>query len=243
MRNRFSRANDFPPECALAFPRVQGENGKRRGSRPDVLAAVMSLSPSPSTSQALIYQITSGVADARSWERFVYLYGPQILAWCRKYRLQDADARDVTQDVLLQVSRQIQRLQYDPTRRFRGWLRAVVHGAWCQWVERNHGRERGAADTAMLMVLEQTPARDELLARMEAEYDRELLELATQRIRRRVEPQTWQAFELLALQRLSGDEGAARLGMPVGSLFAARSKVQRMLREEIARMEQAGGEA
>ena len=64
-----------------------------------------------------------------------------------------------------------------------------------------------------------------------------------ERIRRRVEPQTWQAFELLALQRLSGDDGAARLGMPVGSLFAARSKVQRMLREEIARLEQAGGEA
>jgi RNA polymerase sigma-70 factor (ECF subfamily) len=203
----------------------------------------MSLSPSPSTSQALIYQITSGVADAHSWERFVYLYGPQILAWCCRYGLQDADARDVTQDVLLQVSRQIERLEYDPTRKFRGWLRAVVHGAWCQWVERNQGRERGAADTAMLMVLEQAPARDELLARMEAEYDRELLEMAMQRIRRRVEPQTWQAFELLALQRLSGEEAAARLGMPVGSLFAARSKVQRMLREEIAQLERAGGEA
>jgi RNA polymerase sigma-70 factor (ECF subfamily) len=95
----------------------------------------------------------------------------------------------------------------------------------------------------MLMVLEQAPARDELLARMEAEYDRELLEMAMQRIRRRVEPQTWQAFELLALQRLSGEEAAARLGMPVGSLFAARSKVQRMLREEIAQLERAGGEA
>ena len=138
----------------------------------------MSLAPSPSTSQALIYQITSGVADAQSWERFVYLYGPQILAWCRRYGLQDADARDVTQEVLLQVSRQIQRLQYDPARKFRGWLRAVVHGAWCQWVERNLGRERGAADTAMLTVLEQAPARDDLLARMESEYDRELLELA-----------------------------------------------------------------
>lgn len=203
----------------------------------------MSLAPSPSTSQALIYQITSGVADAQSWERFVYLYGPQILAWCRKYGLQDADARDVTQEVLLQVSRQVQRLQYDPARKFRGWLRAVVHGAWCQWVERNLGRERGAADTAMLTVLEQAPARDDLLARMDAEYDRELLELAMQRIRRRVEPQTWQAFELLALQRLSGTEAADRLGMPVGSLFAARSKVQRLLREEIARLEQGDGDA
>jgi RNA polymerase sigma factor (sigma-70 family) len=234
---------DFPPECALAFPTGQGENGLERSFRRDSLAAVMTLSPSHSTSQALIYQITSGVADAHSWERFVYLYGPQILAWCRKYGLQDADARDVTQDVLLQVLRQIERLQYDPQRRFRGWLRAVVHGAWCQWVERNQGRERGAADTAMLMVLEQTPARDELLARLEGEYDSELLELAMERIRRRVEPQTWQAFELLAVQRLSGEEGSARLGMPVGSLFAARSKVQRLLREEIARLEQTGGEA
>ena len=171
----------------------------------------------------------------------MYLYGPQILVWCRTYGLQDADARDVAQDVLLQVSRQIERLEYDPTRKFRGWLRAVVHGAWCQWVERNRGTARTAADSGIVSVLEQIPARDDLLARIDAEFDRELLELAMLRIRRRVEPRTWQAFELLAIERLSGVEAAARLGMALGAAFAARSKVQRMLREEVARLEAGEG--
>jgi len=205
------------------------------------LVVLMSAASSPSTSRALIFQITSGVADAHSWERFVYLYGPQILAWCRSYGLQDADARDVAQDVLLQVSRQIERLEYDPARKFRGWLRAVVHGAWCQWVERNRGTARAAADSGIVSVLEQIPARDDLLARMDAEFDRELLELAMLRIRRRVEPRTWQAFELLALERLSGEQAAARVGMTVGTVFAARSKVQRMLREEVVRLESGDG--
>jgi len=40
---------------------------------------------------------------------------------------------------------------------------------------------------------------------------------------------------------LSGVEAAARLGMALGAAFAARSKVQRMLREEVARLEAGEG--
>ena len=44
-------------------------------------------------------------------------------------------------------------------------------------------------------------------------------------------------FELLAIQGCSGAEVAERLKMKVATVFVARSKVQRMLREELARLE------
>jgi RNA polymerase sigma-70 factor (ECF subfamily) len=84
-----------------------------------------------------------------------------------------------------------------------------------------------------LAILEGRPAHEELLVRIEAEYDLELLETASRRVRKRVETHTWQAFRLLAVEGLSGREAAEQLGMKLGSVFAARSKVQRMVREEV----------
>lgn len=81
-----------------------------------------------STSVGLVIRLTSGVADPQSWERFVYTYGPQFIRWCRDHGLQEADALDVSQEVLLRISKQLTRLKYDPTRSFRGWLHAVIMG-------------------------------------------------------------------------------------------------------------------
>ena len=42
-----------------------------------------------------------GPVDQLAWEEFVDQYGPMIYHWCRRWGLQDADAKDVTQQVLL----------------------------------------------------------------------------------------------------------------------------------------------
>jgi RNA polymerase sigma-70 factor (ECF subfamily) len=56
-------------------------------------------------------------------------------------------------------------------------------------------------------------------------------------VRRRVEPHTWEAFRLTAVEGMSGAEAAARLGLKVATVFKAKSKVRAMLQEEVARME------
>jgi len=65
-----------------------------------------------------------------------------------------------------------------------------------------------------------------------------LLKEAAARVRLRVEPRTWDAFHLLAIEGRSGAEVARRLEMKVATVFVARSKVQRMLCEEITRLDQ-----
>src|SRR5713101_4316312 len=35
-------------------------------------------------------------ADPQAWKAFVERYTPKLLAWCRQWRLQTADAQDVT---------------------------------------------------------------------------------------------------------------------------------------------------
>jgi RNA polymerase sigma-70 factor (ECF subfamily) len=80
-------------------------------------------------------------------------------------------------------------------------------------------------------------AREDLAARLEDAFDLERLEVAQARVRERVEPHTWEAFRLTALDGKSGAEAAAFLHMQVGTVFKAKSKVQRMLREEIELLE------
>jgi len=107
------------------------------------------------------------------------------------------DASDVTLEVLLRISKQLTRLEYDPTRSFRGWLPAVIMGAWSDWArgQRKHARMRGGPES-LRVLCEQEQGQD-LVARLEARYDRELYELAAERVQRRVTSLTWQTFERL----------------------------------------------
>jgi len=81
-------------------------------------------------------------------------------------------------------------------------------------------------------LLQSVEARDDLVQRLAADYDQELLQEAMVRVKERVEPHTWEAFRLTALEGLSGAEAAERLGLKVPTVFKAKSKVQQMLREE-----------
>src|SRR5687768_4041800 len=65
--------------------------------------------------------------DGQAWAEFVDVYAPLVYGHARKHGLQDADAADLTQDVLRAVSGSVGRLEYNPERgSFRGWLFTVV---------------------------------------------------------------------------------------------------------------------
>jgi RNA polymerase sigma factor (sigma-70 family) len=191
----------------------------------------------PETSAALLLRLRGDPGDAEAWERFARTYGPRIVQWGLRWGLQDADAQDVTQMVLIQFWRQIRRFEYDPSRRFRGWLRTLVHAAWCDLKQGRRDWHQGMGGSGAFDRLDSIAARDDLAARIEEEYDRDLLRLAMQRVRDRVEPRTWEAFWLLNLEGLSGEEAVARLGMRLGSTFAASSKVRRLIRQEVRWLE------
>ena len=96
----------------------------------------------------------------------------------------------------------------------------------------------GSGDTAVLEALDHVTARDDLSERLADEFDRELYERAADAVRARVEPHTWEAFRLTGLDGLSGAEAAGRLGMEVATVFKAKSKVQKMLKDEIQKLQQ-----
>jgi RNA polymerase sigma-70 factor (ECF subfamily) len=62
--------------------------------------------------------------------------------------------------------------------------------------------------------------------------------MALARVQRRVWGNTWEAFRLQALEGLPGAEVARRLGMQINAVYTARSNVQKLLKEELRRLQQ-----
>jgi RNA polymerase sigma-70 factor (ECF subfamily) len=193
--------------------------------------------PADSTSATLLGRVTLGPSDKAAWERFVGVYGPKIRSWCLRWGLQEADCEDVTQDVLLRLAQKLSTFTYDPSRSFRGWLRTLTRNALADFAADRKRLGRGSGDHQVLDLLESVPARDDLLHRLEEQFDSEILAEACSRARIRVEPQTWEAFRLLAHEGLSGDDAAARLGMSVATVFKAKSRVMEFIREEVKRLD------
>jgi len=190
-----------------------------------------------STSPTLLGRLQRDVADQEAWRQFVRRYGPRIYHWCRRWNLQEADAQDVTQNVLLKLVAKLRHFRYDPARSFRGWLKTVTHHALSDFLD--EGRKAGAPN---LLPLDEDAARESLVQCLEEEFDQELLEEAMARLQLRVAPNKWEAFRLTALDGLSGKEAAVRLNMKVATVFTAKSKVQQLLQQEIQRLENAGRE-
>src|SRR5262245_46437929 len=89
----------------------------------------MSSDQASRTSATLLGRLRAQPDDEQAWDRFVECYGPQIYNWCRQWALQQADAEDVTQNVLLRLATKLRTFTYDPKRSFRGWLRTVTRNA------------------------------------------------------------------------------------------------------------------
>jgi RNA polymerase sigma factor (sigma-70 family) len=195
-------------------------------------------SPSDSqTSPSLLGRLRQAPTDQAAWGEFVDRYGRKIYAWCRQWHLQDADAQDVTQTVLVRLAQRLPTFAYDPTRSFRAWLRTLTQHAWSDFMKRRAREGRGSGDREVEAFLQSLEARANLVAALEEQFDQELLEEATARVRLRVVPRTWEAFRLTAIEGLPGAEAARRLQMQVATVFKAKSRVQQLLQEQIRALE------
>jgi RNA polymerase sigma-70 factor (ECF subfamily) len=194
------------------------------------------------TSPTLLGRLRGDPTDQAAWGGFVARYGPKILGWCRHWGLQQADAEDVAQSVLVQLAAKMRDFVYDPARSFRAWLKTIAHHAWRDFLDRRGRPGLGTGDSNVLERLQSVAARDDLAAKLEEEFDRELFDEAVTRVRLRVTPAKWEVFRLMAVEGLSGAEVAARQSMKVSTAYVVRSKVQKMLQEEIAKLEALAGD-
>jgi RNA polymerase sigma-70 factor (ECF subfamily) len=178
----------------------------------------------------------------QAWQSFVCRYGSRIYQWCRGWGLQEVDAQNVTQEVLIKLFQNLRDFVYDPSRgRFRGFLKRVAHNVWQDYLasQRLPGATApGGSDAQEALGAQAT--RSDLAEALAEAFDLELLDEAKARVRRQVSERDWQIFQALALDGRSGAEVAAEQDMSVAAVFMVRSRVQQKLRDVVQALEEEG---
>jgi RNA polymerase sigma-70 factor (ECF subfamily) len=191
---------------------------------------------SPLTRPSLLVRIRDA-RDREAWAQFVRVYVPLIYRFVLRSGLQDADAADVTQEVLRAVARACKRLDYDPQRgRFRSWLFTVVRSKLGDFVADQRRQERGSGDSNTLALLDRLPAREQD-ALWEQEYERHVFTWAAEQVRGDFTDSTWQAFWQTAVDGKSGKDVALALGLSLGAVYIAKSRVLTRLKEQIRQLD------
>ena len=188
---------------------------------------------SPITRPSLLVRLRDP-RDRPAWEEFADLYAPLIRGYARRRGLQDADAEDLTQEVLRRVAGAMNGQAFDPQRgTFRAWLFAVVRNQVRKAGGRPRPGEVGAGGTDAGDRLADQPAPDDSDPDWDAEYGRRLFTYAAAQVRADFRPATWEAFWRTAVDGRNGQEVAAELGMTVAAVYLAKGRVMARLKEQV----------
>ena len=184
------------------------------------------------TSRSLLLRLRDA-RNAEAWEQFVEVYTPLVYGFCRQHGLQDADAADVSQEVMQAVAHAIGRFEYDPQRgRFRNWLLTITRNKLRNFLAKQQQEPHSTAETTPLQSLEAEPATEDD-SNWDLAYHRRLFEVAAEQVRPEVQHSTWQAFWQTVCEEKDGKAVARSLGMSVGAIYIAKSRVLARLRERI----------
>jgi RNA polymerase sigma-70 factor (ECF subfamily) len=181
------------------------------------------------TSLTLLERLARG-SDQDAWGRFVELYTPLLLAWCRRLGLSDADSADLMQTVFVTMYEKLPEFRYDPTRSFRAWLKTVMLNAWRNLARKRRAGTPGANGSLDPDSIADTDPRLQL---DEVEYRAHLVRRALTLIQSNFEPTTAKACWEFVVQGRSAQEVAAELEISVNAVYLAKSRVLRHLRHEL----------
>jgi len=188
----------------------------------------------PATRHSLIVKLRDP-ADAEAWHEFMALYRPLVFRLASRKGLQDADADDLCQEVFRAVAGAIGRWDPDPSRgSFRAWLSRIAWNLLVNFLSRPGQRPLGSGSTSMQELLEAQPDADpEESSLYDAEYRRGVFDWAANEVREAFTPPTWQAFWRTAVKGRPPQDVAVELGLSVGAVYVARSRVLGRLRKRI----------
>ena len=164
--------------------------------------------------------------DNDSWRDFFETYWRLIYDVARQSGFNDAEAQDIVQETVVSVSGQIAR------RRIADQLRKKYQqGALKEQdgVEHLKAEEQGSDEVG-----------DSTTAELDAVWDREwqkrLIMLAMERVKRRVKAEHFQIFELCTVQEWPVAKVSKTLGVTMTMIYVTRHRIAGMLKKELRKL-------
>lgn len=189
--------------------------------------------PSPPETRASLILRLRDAADVAAWEEVAAIYGPLVFRLALRQGLQAADAEDVVQEVFAAVAATVAKWLEQPRRgRFRSWLLGIARNIAINILTRRpHGGVGIGGDNATDNLAKIPAPSGPLSSQFDLEYQREVYRWAAEQVRESVAQVTWDAFHLTHMEGTTIPEAAKQLGISIGNVYIARSRVMSRLRE------------
>ena len=168
--------------------------------------------------------------DQPSWREFFETYWKLIYGAAIRAGLSDHEAEDVVQETVIGVARKMESFRYDPSVcSFKGWL---MHVTRCRIADQFRRRRpqnvplaAPRADTTAETTLNlHDPAANVLEGIWNEEWQKNLVDVAMDRVRRRVNPEHYQIFHLHAVKGLGVRDVAKLTGASLPKVYVNYTK-------------------
>ena len=200
----------------------------------------MHLDPDPwAPTRASLVERLRDWEDRKSWQEFFDTYWKLLYSVALKSGLSDSEAEEVVQETVISVAKKMETFHYDPAVcSFKGWLMHVVRlRILDQYRKRGPQRHRAplrSDDTSGTSTVERIPdphgsVLDEI---WDDEWERNLLDAAMRRIKRKVKPDHYQVFFLRAVQQVPPREVARMMGMNIARVYLIQHRLTKLVRRE-----------
>lgn len=192
----------------------------------------------PQATRASLLLRLRDVHNAPSWEQFVEIYAPVIHGFCRNRGLQDADAADVSQEVMRTVARAMEKFEYDRQRgKFRNWLLTVTRSKLNNFFSSRQRQQEPHGNTSIQDLIDREPSPAEQSS-WDTEYHGRLFHWAAEQIKPTIQESTWQAFWRTTIGEKDAAKVAAELKLSVGAVYVAKSRVLARLKAKIQEVDE-----
>jgi RNA polymerase sigma-70 factor (ECF subfamily) len=187
--------------------------------------------------------------DRESWKAFFDLYWKLIYAVARQAGLTDVEAQEVVQETVITVAKKMSGFKADPAfGSFKSWLLQLTRRRIVDQLRKRPppGRFKDTParsdETARTATLERVPDPDSLRleARWDEEWQKNLVDAALERVKRKVSPKQYQIFYLHVLKRFPAAEVARTLGVNIAQVYLAKHRVAALVKKEIKYLETRG---
>ncbi|GAB5407378.1 MAG: sigma-70 family RNA polymerase sigma factor [Aureliella sp.] len=196
------------------------------------------MQPSPPETRASLILRLRDAEDVAAWDEFIEIYSPVIFRAAMSRGLQNADAENVVQEVLLAVARSVSPwLERTDRGSFRAWLLRIARNSAFDLIKNRATRSLGIDGENADQALAGLQADSDLSSVLELEYQREVFQWAADQVRDSVAHHTWQAFWLTRVDGRSVDDAADELSLRPGNIYFARSRVMARIKELVKKFE------
>jgi RNA polymerase sigma-70 factor (ECF subfamily) len=150
----------------------------------------------------------------------------------------------VVQETMISVAKHMPTFKYDPAiGSFKTWLLNMT-----RWRITDQLRKRGpfaaghpaSEDTATgTRTVDKVvdPANRDLDALWDAEWEKNLLDAALAKVKRRLDPQKYQIFDLYVNKEWAPEKVATTFGISVDQVYLAKHRTTELIKEEVKRLE------